>query len=117
MKITSVQWYKSRCGGQMNIFTHDRLTWHGEVFEGHGTELGGEGTHPVGVGIADPRRSGLHVSRSATPAPLRKPLSGAAGAIPVTDSRALPTRKNYHGSSCNLTVNLQIPPVQNALRS
>ncbi len=45
--------------------------------------------------------------------PLRKPLSGA-GAIPVTHSRALPTGKNHSPSSCNVTVNLRIPPVQNA---
>lgn len=31
------------------------------MFEGHGTELGGERTHPVGMDIADPRRSGLHI--------------------------------------------------------
>lgn len=31
------------------------------MFEGHGTELGGERTHPVGMDIADPRGSGLHL--------------------------------------------------------
>lgn len=57
---------------ERNIFTHAGLTWHGEVFEGHGTELRGERTHPVGIGIADPRRSGLHVINSLS----KNPASG-----------------------------------------
>lgn len=43
------------------------LTWHSELFERHGTELGGERTHPIGVGVADARRSGLHVRNGPPP--------------------------------------------------
>lgn len=87
--------------GRYHIFTRDRLTWHGEVFEGHGTEFGRERTHPVGIDIADPRRSGLHIRSDLSISPLRKPLSGA-DAVPLTDSRALPTGKNSHRSSCSV---------------
>lgn len=51
------------------IFTHGELTWHGEVFEGHGTELGGERAHPAGIGTADPRRSSLHVRNGPSTTP------------------------------------------------
>lgn len=73
---------KEKAEETTRVFTHDSLTWHGEVFEGHGTELGGERTHPVGIDIADPRRSRLHVEIS-----LRKPFSDSPS---ETDPRALP---------------------------
>lgn len=43
------------------------LTWHSELFERHGTELGGERTHPIGVSVADARRSCLHVRNGPSP--------------------------------------------------
>lgn len=75
-----------------NIFTHDRLTWHGEVFERRGTEPGWERAHPVGVDIADSRRSGLHVRNGLStipPPPHPQERLSGADAIPVTDTRAL----------------------------
>lgn len=53
------------------------LTWYREAFKGHGTKFGWQGTHPVGIGIADPRRSGPHLCsiRSPLPHPDARPVT------------------------------------------
>lgn len=83
--------------GETADFTHGGLTWHGEVLEGHGTEFGGERTHPVGIDAADPRRSGLHGTTRLTKA-LPHPL-------PETDPHALCAGLNHPGSFYHSRVN------------
>lgn len=70
------------------------LTWHSELFERHATKLGGERTHPIGVGVADARRSGLHVRNGLSP------TNNLSGNSSPCDARLCDPKaqKNYRAS-------------------
>lgn len=97
--------YPDRRICRRDISKHDRLTWHGKVFQGHGTKLGGKRTHPVSIDTTDPRRSCLHVRYGLSTNAPWKQLS-SADALLVRDSCALPSGKNYHRSSWIVTISL-----------